>query len=146
MTPDKRIAEFIGAHHVLTLATCAGGTLHCCNLFYAYLPQRNAFAVTSSDKTLHAAHLRENPKVAASIVLETRTIGKVQGLQIRGTMTGPSEEEKSEIRKAYLTQFPYAAVMDLDLWVIRPDYMKLTDNRLGFGKKIIWEAQNDRQD
>ena len=140
MTPDKRIAEFIGAHHVLTLATCAGDAPHCCNLFYAYLPQRNVFAVTSSDGTLHVAHLRKNPKIAASIVLETRTIGKVQGLQVRGTMTESSAEEKPDIRKAYLARFPYAAVMDLDLWVIRPDYMKLTDNRLGFGKKIIWET------
>lgn len=142
MTPDKRITDFIEAHHVLTLATHADGLSHCCNLFYVYLPQRNAFVVTSSDKTLHVAHLRQNPSVAASVVLETRTIGKVQGLQIRGTMRPPEAEEKAEIKKAYLLRFPYAAVMDLELWVLRPDYMKLTDNRLGFGKKIIWEAQN----
>ena len=59
MTPDKRITDFIEAHHVLTLATHADGLSHCCNLFYVYLPQRNAFVVTSSDKTLHVAHLRQ---------------------------------------------------------------------------------------
>ena len=39
---------------------------------------------------------------------------------------------------AYLKRFPYAALAELTLWAIRPDYMKLTDNTLGFGKKLIW--------
>ena len=41
-------------------------------------------------------------------------------------------------RRAYLKRFPYAALAELTLWAIRPDYMKLTDNTLGFGKKLIW--------
>ena len=39
-----------------------------------------------------------------------------------------------------MLRFPYAAAMDLEMWAIAPDYLKLTDNRLGFGKKTIWEA------
>lgn len=83
---DRRITDFIARHHVLTLSTVADGMPHCCNLFYAYDPQRNLFAVTSSDETLHARQARQNPRIAASVVLETRVVGKVQGLQIRGTM------------------------------------------------------------
>lgn len=30
--------------------------------------------------------------------------------------------------------------MDPEMWVIAPDYLKLTDNRLGFGTKLLWEA------
>jgi uncharacterized protein YhbP (UPF0306 family) len=39
---------------------------------------------------------------------------------------------------AYIKRFPYAAVAPLNIWVIEPDFMKLTDNTLGFGKKLIW--------
>ena len=79
---DRRITDFIARHHVLTLSTVADGMPHCCNLFYAYDPQRNLFAVTSSDETLHARQARQNPRIAASVVLETRVVGKVQGLHL----------------------------------------------------------------
>ena len=136
---DRRITDFIARHHVLTLSTVADGMPHCCNLFYAYDPQRNLFAVTSSDETLHARQARQNPRIAASVVLETRVVGKVQGLQIRGTMMPAEAETLPSVRKVYLGRFPYAAAVKLELWTIRPDFMKLTDNRLGFGKKIVWE-------
>ncbi|MDD3108898.1 MAG: pyridoxamine 5'-phosphate oxidase family protein [Alistipes sp.] len=138
---DSRILDFIAEHHVLTLATQDQGLLHCCNLFYAYDPQIEGFVVTSALKTLHAQQLCQHATVAASIVLESSTVGKIQGLQLRGTMTQPSESERAAARRVYLKRFPFAVVMDLELWILRPTYCKLTDNRLGFGKKILWEAQ-----
>ena len=41
----------------------------------------------------------------------------------------------------YIKAFPYAAVADLSLWRIEADMMKLTDNTLGFGKKLIWHRE-----
>ena len=141
ITPvDSRIIGFIKRHHVLTLATTIHDEPHCSSLFYAYLPQRNLFAVTSSDKTWHVEQLRQNSRVAAAVVLETKLVGKIQGLQIRGRMYRPVGEELAAAKKAYLLRFPYAAVMDPEMWVIAPDYLKLTDNRLGFGTKLLWEA------
>jgi uncharacterized protein YhbP (UPF0306 family) len=29
--------------------------------------------------------------------------------------------------------------MDTTLWILSIDYLKMTDNRLGFGKKLLWE-------
>ena len=101
---DRRITDFIARHHVLTLSTVADGMPHCCNLFYAYDPQRNLFAVTSSDETLHARQARQNPRIAASVVLETRVVGKVQGLQIRGTMM-PAEAETLPYGKSISDSF-----------------------------------------
>ena len=141
---DRRITDFIARHHVLTLSTVADGMPHGCNLFYAYDPQRNLFAVTSSDETLHARQARQNPRIAASVVLETRVVGKVQGLQIRGTMMPAEAETLPSVRKVYLGRFPYAAAVKLELWTIRPDFMKLTDNRLGFGKKTYRNGKNFR--
>lgn len=134
---DKRVLDFIRRHHVLTVATSGEGVLHCASLFYTY--SDGVFVVTSSLDTLHARNASEDPCVAGSVVLETGVVGKLQGLQFRGKMYVPDGEELKKARNAYLKKFPFAVVMDLDLWVIVPDYMKFTDNRLGFGKKIIWE-------
>ena len=136
MEIDKKIVDFIGEHHVLTLATAtADGAPYCCNAFYAY--RDGAFIFTTDASTHHGKMMTDNPRVAASIVLETRTVGKVQGLQICGTVRRGEEED----RMAYIKRFPYAAVAPLNIWVIEPDFMKLTDNTLGFGKKLIWNSQ-----
>lgn len=112
---------------------------YCSNLFYAWDGVR--FVVTSSDSTRHAQDVSRNSHIAASIVLETKTIGKIEGLQLQGIMRRPDEDELANARKTYLKAFPFAVFMDLDLWFIEPTFAKLTDNKLGFGKKLIWTAQ-----
>jgi len=136
MEIDKKIEKFITSHHVLTLATSTtDGHPYCCNIFYAYNKQEGAFIFTSDDHTHHAQMMSNNPRVAASIVLETRIVGKVQGLQITGEVKRATDGDKA----LYIKRFPYAAVADLQLWRLEADFMKLTDNTLGFGKKLIWQ-------
>lgn len=84
--------------------------------------------------------MTENANVAAAIALETRTVGRIQGLQIEGTVRRPDVEAA---RGAYLRRFPYATFVDLHLWILEPGTMKLTDNTLGFGKKLVWERHKD---
>lgn len=138
MQIDKKIVQFISRHHVLTLATAtADGAPYCCNCFYAYDPQTAAFIFTTDPKTRHGQMMEINNRVAASIVLETRTVGKVQGLQITGKVKQAIDGDKL----LYLKDFPYAIVADLHLWRLEAEFLKLTDNRLGFGKKLIWQRQ-----
>ena len=42
-------------------------------------------------------------------------------------------------KSGYLKRFPVAALMDTQLWVVKLTFIKMTDNRLGFGKKLVWE-------
>lgn len=138
MTVDKKIEDFIKKHHVLTLATATEqGEPYCCNCFYAYDASSAAFIFTTDTTTHHGQMMLANNRVAASIVLETRTIGKVQGLQIVGQAVRAKEGD----RLTYIKEFPYAAVADLSLWRVEAEMMKLTDNTLGFGKKLIWQRE-----
>ena len=137
--PEKRIVDFIKEHHVLTLATSADGKPWCANCFYIYLEQENCFVFTSDNKTKHVKDVLENRNVAGSVVLETNTVGKIRGIQFQGTMEIPEKDLSSKAKKSYLKRFPYAVLMKTTLWVLHLDYIKMTDNRLGFGKKLIWE-------
>ena len=138
MNVDKKIERFISKHHVLTLATSTlNGEPYCCNCFYAYDAESAAFIFTTDSTTHHGQMMLKNRSVAASIVLETRTVGKVQGLQI----TGQAVEARDGDRLTYIKVFPYAAVADLSLWRLEAKMMKLTDNTLGFGKKLIWQKE-----
>jgi uncharacterized protein YhbP (UPF0306 family) len=137
--PEKRIVDFIHKHHVLTLATCIENNPWCANCFYTYLSDKNCFVFTSDDETKHVMDVIENPNVSGSVVLETNVVGKIQGIQFRGKMERPKGELLKKAKKAYLKRFPYAALMKTSLWILHINHIKMTDNRLGFGKKLIWE-------
>lgn len=135
---DQRITRFIRRHHVLTLATAdETGAPYCSNAFYAYDAARNRFVFAGNPETRHVGQFRRRPEVAASIPLETRIIGKIQGLQLCGTV----EEADAADSKVYLRRFPYTAIADLRLWALVPAMLKFTDNTLGFGKKLIWNKE-----
>ena len=133
-TIDERIVRFLKRHHVLTLATVSDGAPYCSNAFYCYDRERNLIIFTSDASTRHAQEMLCNPQVAASVVLETKIVGRVQGLQLCGKAARADEAA----RRAYLKRFPYAALAELTLWAVEPYFMKLTDNTLGFGKNLIW--------
>lgn len=135
---DSKIIDFINKHHVLTIATSHNNQPYCANCFYKYDSDKNYFIFTSDLSTRHIKEAIENPKVAASIVLETETIGKIQGLQICGELILLENEELKYANKVYLKRFPYAILKDTPLWALKPNYFKLTHNILGFGKKLIW--------
>jgi len=130
----SRVVEFISDHHVMSLATSdKDGELSICSLFYVYDDKSNTFIVASSPDTTHIKNIQTNPDVAFNILLETKEIGKIQGLQSSGTFLAL---EDSGLKKLYFLKYPYALAMNPKLWRIDVKKFKYTDNRLGFSKKI----------
>ena len=135
---DERIIRFFRRHHVLTIATSAGNEPWCANCFYVYLHERNALVSTTDHQTRHGTEFMKNSLVAGSVVLETKIIGRIRGIQFQAIVSEPEDDVLDEARKAYLKRFPVAMLMETHLWICDLIYIKMTDNRLGFGKKLIW--------
>jgi len=137
-----RITEFLKEHHVLTLAVTDGGDIWCSHAFYVFIEDEQAFVITSDDKTRHIGILNKNPDlVAGAVCLETETIGLIRGLQFRAVSSKCDDSLMNRYRMKYLMRFPYAVLKSGDLWILRLTEAKLTDNRLGFGKKLLWNRQ-----
>lgn len=143
---DKRVVKFFHKHHVLTIATVVNDEPWCANCFYLYLEEENFLAFTTDDDTRHGREFDINSKVAGSVVLETGAIGRIQGIQFTGVVSRPDEGLLKNVKKAYLKRFPVAALMNTSLWIVRLTHIKMTDNRLGFGKKLIWNAGVQQED
>jgi len=141
--PDARIIEFIKDHHVLTIATVANSRPWCSHCFYAFDENEMCLIFTSDSDTRHSIEWSENEHVAGGIVLETSIVGKIQGIQFQGIMSEPNGDLKSKVQLVYLKRFPFAVLMNTQLWVIHLNFIKMTDNRLGFGKKIIWKREEE---
>jgi uncharacterized protein YhbP (UPF0306 family) len=160
MSDLERIVAFIRRHHVMTLATVSMAELPAAltggdrtptpspgfspipwvaHAFYAWMPQEKSFVFMNNPATRHGSEMTASPHVAAAIALETRVVGRLQGLQIEGEVRQAEGDDLVAARRAYLRRFPYAGVMEQPLWILEPAMMKFTDNTLGFGKKLIWQ-------
>jgi len=135
---DNRIIKFFSKHHVLTIATSSGNEPWCANCFYVYLENENSLVFTTDSDTRHGMEFLANPSVAGTVVLETMIVGKIRGIQFRGIVSEPQGQLRNKSKSAYLKRFPVAALMDTRLWIVKLSYIKMTDNRLGFWKKLIW--------
>lgn len=136
---DKKIIKFIESHHLLALATVgSNGSPYSASAFYAFSAKTERLTFSTDPTTIHGENITKEDRVSAIIALETKVVGKVQGVQIVGRVV---ECEGSD-RLSYIAKFPYAAAIpSLHLWSIEPIMIKLTDNRLGFGKKLIWNRE-----
>ena len=135
---DPRVIRFFRKHHVLTIATSLGDEPWCANCFYVYLKEENLLIFTTDSNTRHGAEFLKNPMVAGSVVLETMIPGRIRGIQFQGLVSEAEGGLLDRVRKAYLRRFPVASLMDTHLWIVKLTNIKMTDNRLGFGRKIIW--------
>lgn len=136
---DEQIIEFINEHHLLTLATSNNNEPYCCNAFYVFDKENSSLVFSSDTSTKHAQDFIKNPKVAGSISLETQEVGKIQGVQVLGEIIKLNRKNLEKASKQYFKAFPYARLMETCLWEMKLNFVKMTHNRLGFGKKLIWE-------
>jgi uncharacterized protein YhbP (UPF0306 family) len=96
----------------------------------------------SQDKTKHIQDIKYNNKVAGTIAPET-TIAKIRGIQLKGTVEALDGQLLAIAKSAYQKKFPMAKLMDGILYGIELNYIKMTDNTLGFGKKLIWTKESE---
>ena len=136
--PLKKIEAFLAEHHLLSLATSQNNIPQSASLFYAYNSDEKTLLVASDTKTEHMQNVLGNNKVSGTVALETDEVGKIRGIQFTAMMQQANKEEG----QLYFKAFPYAKVMRPQLWVIKLEKVKMTDNRLGFGKKLFWSRKN----
>ncbi len=137
---QKRIKEFFLKHHIFTLATAFNNIPYVATCFYCFDEDNLALIFASSKESEHMRHALSNPEVACAIHLSTHKIGTIQGVQCRGRVYEASKVQKER----YFAKYPLAKAMSSSIWALQLEWVKMTDNRLGFGKKLIWSRLADQ--
>jgi len=140
------ILDFLFAHNTLTLATVGGDGPHAAALFYAYTPDLTLIFLSEPD-TLHARHIGQGAPVAVTIQADGQDWRRITGLQMHGVARPAGESA----RKVYLARFPFIvrteiltrALKNIRFYKLTPQWIRLIDNRLGFGHKQEWHFDND---
>lgn len=138
-TEDRlHIIRFLSKQHVLTLCAGNGLEMWCANCFYVFDAERMALWLMTEPHTRHGGLMQQNSRVVGTIAPQPKTVALIKGVQYAGEITLLAGEEDQLARARYCKRFPVAKVMKAPVWQIALQEVKMTDNTLGFGKKLYW--------
>lgn len=135
---QQLITHFIGKQHVLTLCAGNGLDMWCANCFYVFDAEQMALWLMTETHTRHGELMLQNARVAGTIAPKPKTIALIRGVQYRAEAVMLSGDEEALARARYCKRFPIAKVMKAPVWQLNLQEVKMTDNTLGFGKKLHW--------
>ncbi|ELI8330751.1 YhbP family protein [Yersinia enterocolitica] len=138
--PDDLIAitRFLRQQHVLTLCAGSGMDMWCANCFYVFDEAKMALYLMTEKHTRHGGLMQINPQVVGTIATQPRTVALIKGIQYRGEITELKDDAEHLARQHYCRCFPVAKVISAPLWQLNLLEIKMTNNTLGFGKKLHW--------
>ncbi|MGC8884544.1 MAG: pyridoxamine 5'-phosphate oxidase family protein [Bryobacteraceae bacterium] len=131
---------------VLSVATADGGS-HAAPVYFV---RAGGFALywLSSPESLHSREIARTGAAAAAVFRPSRRWTDLRGIQMRGRA---SRVRKSRaILEKYREKFGLGRELDAviarsSLYVIEPVWMRLIDNRRGFGWNMEWDFSTDQQ-
>jgi uncharacterized protein len=128
----------------MALATTGeDGEPHSASVFFAADEHLNLHFF-SDPGSQHGLDVARDPRAAVSFYPESQRWQDIRGLQMRGavfpTASGPGWERAWEI---YAAKFPFVTelkhvVAQNQFYVFTPHWIRLVDNRQGFGYKAEW--------
>ena len=143
----ERLLKFLREHQVLTLAvTEADGNAYAAALFYV-IDDELRFHVVTDPATRHGQAMLAHPSVAGTIQRDRQQWHEIQGAQFRGQCRRLDGAERARAWEAYSARYPFlqqpnafltAELVKTAMWRIDPDWIRLIDNRAGFGHKEEW--------
>jgi len=142
---NESIVKFIEKQRSCTLCCVdENGKPYCFSCLYVFNAEHGLLYFKSSSKSKHCSILLKNPFVAGSILPNKLNVLMIKGIQFEG-MVLPTNHFLSEQAAAYYyKKNPAAVAINGDIWIVKIDNIKMTDNTLGFGKKITWSSNELR--
>ena len=133
---DERIVKFLKKMHLASVCVIdEDGQPYAFSAFYAFDEISFSLLLASSNESSHIKFLKNSKLVAGTVALDTKIVGKIEGVQFQGMMQKADDNDK----ELYFNKFFYARAMNPEIWCVRLEKVKFTSNTLGFGKKIQWQ-------
>lgn len=137
-TDLDKIITYLSSQTSLSLCCVDDGMPYCCTCFYVLDAQRISFYFSSSLNTYHANIMLKSSRVAGTVADQTQSVMHLQGVQYQGRVKLLMDEEEKRARQLFYASYPIAKLKKAPMWEIMLNSLKMTNNKLGFGKKLLW--------
>jgi len=138
---DPEILKFISKQTCLTISCISGDGTWSASCYYAFLEKDMYLIFKSSEETKHIQEALKNPKVSGTILRDKTKVGEIMGIQFEAILLNLEHENLEESKTAYYLKFPYALAVPGKIWTLKIQSIKMTINKLGFGKKLHWTRE-----
>lgn len=136
-----KIIDFIMKNHVVSLACYANKKIWSASCFYVFDKENARLIILTHRETEHSKMMLINPNIAGTISAQPEKLNDIEGIQFRATVRClVDDSEKLLAQKLYFARHSVAKFIPSDLWEIRFDIIKHTENRTVFAHKTIWKA------
>lgn len=139
---DRIVSSFLQEQNILTISTSDNNISHSATCFYSFLEEKKCLIFKSSPHTRHVREGLSNNNISGTIIANFSDITKIKGIQFQGKFIKPDFYQLPQVQACYYLKFPFALAMKGELWAIELEHIKMTDNTLGFGKKLTWEKKS----
>lgn len=139
----QHITQFIEQQTIASVC-CMGpeGDLHCFSCYYAYHEKQQLLFFKTSDDSKHMQYLLNSPALAGTILPDKLNKLSIKGVQFNGRLLPLKHPQAKDAGKLYHRTHPIALAMKGTVYTIRLDFLKMTDNALGFGTKLVWDRMH----
>jgi uncharacterized protein YhbP (UPF0306 family) len=154
----QAVQAYLAAHNTMTVASSSGDIPWAAAVFYVADANLDLYFKSAPD-TRHMMQVDDNPLVAATIQDDGQAWESIRGLQLLGTCTWVEDTAIRRIDRLYEERCPFLAELDQDsanenerilaerlrrtpYVQLRPQFIRLIDNSLGFGHKIEIQPQS----
>lgn len=145
-----RVAEYLRAHHIMTLATVDQRVHapHAASVFYAVDPALRLIFL-SKTTSAHGAHIGGKASAAATVTEHYEDWELIQGVQLWGEVERLEGIAKARALGHYVARFPFVRELlrhpsyaglfrEVGVYAFSPRRMAFTDNTTGaFGREIL---------
>lgn len=139
---QSSIVRYIGEQSIATIC-CVDpeGHPHCFNCYYTFNEEQQQLYFKSQEGSLHSQLLHSNPFVAGTILPDRLNKLMTQGVQFQGKASWEDPLHPNQANHLYHKHLPIAMAKAGHVWTIQLNSVKLTENSLGFAKKVTWERE-----
>lgn len=139
---NDNIALFLEQQTCATICcTNEYGSPYCFSCYYVFNQERGLLYFKSSAEALHSALLKNNPAIAGTVLPDKLNKLVTRGIQLQGEVLQQSHPMAKDAYFLYHKKYPMALAIKGEVFTIRIDNIKMTDSKLGFGKKLNWKRQ-----
>jgi uncharacterized protein YhbP (UPF0306 family) len=139
---SKKVLAFIQSQTVITLCVCDNNIPYTAMCYYVYLPEENIIVFKSKPDTNHMNVALKNSLVAGAVRQDKLLSTNVVGVQLTGMLLSNNNNLLSIATRKYYMKYPFAVAISGDIWMIRPDAIKYTENKMGIMGKEEYQFNN----
>ncbi|SMY35367.1 YhbP family protein [Photobacterium andalusiense] len=141
MNEIKHISDFLKQNHLLTLCANSDTDLWCASCYYSFDPKKMSLFIMTSESSHHSQLMILNKNIVGTIAPQPTNIFNIKGVQFKGKIKKLTNKDAEIANVDYYNKFPDAKFISAPIWEIELIMIKMTDNSLGFGKKLFWHQQ-----